>query len=472
MASDALGSKPLFVAADPAGRYLLFASELKALYAHGAVKPDVDPEALATFLIAGCLTAPFAIQPGVTKLLPSELLTFGVAGAFDRRHYSQQRHQFQREASTFDGWAALLREEVTAAVNRSARSSTPVAVLQSGGTDSNVVMASLRLAGIEPRAFSLNYTGSDSDTNWAAQMASEIGVARQEIAIRPEDADPETLVRLLSLHDEPVDGSRALTQYYLCRSIQEAGLNSALGGDSSESLFGWSKGWTTFSEGIRTGQDSDALIQKNQENARFFQFGELRRLLIHPPEPLEALPGRCAIAYRPCFDEGSPYDLITGLAFLSWPFTRPGVNMHGISRHAGIDVRPAFRDRRLLEFSRTIPVEFRCAGDDGIDRALLIAAFAAQCPSLSEPRPKSAFPALPLRDPAFSKIQASVLRGVQGLKRFEMFNPRTIDRQVEKFQRNNSPKATAATVRIWLLFGLYVWLEKHIGNQDPLSSLV
>jgi asparagine synthase (glutamine-hydrolysing) len=66
LARDRLGKKPLYYA--QRGARLTFASELKALVAHGGVPRELDREALVQYLAVEYVPAPRSIYAGIAKL--------------------------------------------------------------------------------------------------------------------------------------------------------------------------------------------------------------------------------------------------------------------------------------------------------------------------------------------------------------------------------------------------------------------
>ena len=76
LARDRFGEKPLFVQRNPDG--LAFASELSALVATGARTPDLDLDAMDTYMVLGYVAGPSTIVKGIMQLPPGHLLTLGV----------------------------------------------------------------------------------------------------------------------------------------------------------------------------------------------------------------------------------------------------------------------------------------------------------------------------------------------------------------------------------------------------------
>ena len=85
LARDRLGKKPLYYA--QRGDRLIFGSELKALFAHGAVGRELDPEALVQYLACEYVPAPSSIVKEVRKLPAAHLAIFDASGLRLRRYW-------------------------------------------------------------------------------------------------------------------------------------------------------------------------------------------------------------------------------------------------------------------------------------------------------------------------------------------------------------------------------------------------
>ncbi|HMI95498.1 MAG TPA: hypothetical protein VK479_03235, partial [Micropepsaceae bacterium] len=73
LARDRLGKKPLYYTL-AGGRYLLFASELKALLVHPMVEKRLDPAAVDDYFAFGYVPDPTTIYQGIFKLPPAHHL--------------------------------------------------------------------------------------------------------------------------------------------------------------------------------------------------------------------------------------------------------------------------------------------------------------------------------------------------------------------------------------------------------------
>src|SRR6185436_1797974 len=114
---DPMGIKPLYwtVLRDPehGGEIVLFASELRALLATGAVARRLDPAAVASFLWHGFVVGPHTIVEGVHLLPAASVLTLtqdaarGAANARATRTYWQMPSSHDRVATAADVRAEL-----------------------------------------------------------------------------------------------------------------------------------------------------------------------------------------------------------------------------------------------------------------------------------------------------------------------------------------------------------------------------
>ena len=75
IARDRLGIKPLYYKLTP--ERLLFGSEIKAMLAHGGIRPEFNRAALPEYLAFGYLSGEESFYNGILKLLPGHTMTIG-----------------------------------------------------------------------------------------------------------------------------------------------------------------------------------------------------------------------------------------------------------------------------------------------------------------------------------------------------------------------------------------------------------
>ncbi|EGO64787.1 asparagine synthase (glutamine-hydrolyzing) [Acetonema longum] len=248
LARDRIGVKPLFYA--QRGKALLFASELKALLAHPAVKPAIDREGLAEVLMLGPARTPgHGIFRDVYELKPGHSLVYNREGLFIEQYWKlvSQPHEDSFETTT-----AKIREILLDAVERQLVSDVPLCTLLSGGLDSSTITAIAALAykreGRAPiHSFAVDYVDNDqyflpdsfqpnADRPWARKVADYYQTDHTEIMIdTPELA--EVLEDAAIARDLPGMADVDTSLYLFSREIKKHA-TVGLSGECADEVFG------------------------------------------------------------------------------------------------------------------------------------------------------------------------------------------------------------------------------------------
>ena len=187
LARDAIGVRPLYWTR--AGETFVFASEIKALLAHPAVRARPDDDVLASLLLDGPPDArgatPFA---DVFSLLPAH------AAVLTRGHLAVRRYwdfdvTREERTQTFGECAEGFREHFERAVRRRLRSAQPAAVSVSGGLDSSSVFCSAlglarrdpALPGVEGVAFVVADGGPADEREFLGEIERAHGVRIERV---------------------------------------------------------------------------------------------------------------------------------------------------------------------------------------------------------------------------------------------------------------------------------------------------
>ena len=239
---DPLGIKPLYYGW--MGQTFLCGSELKALRAHPAFRPEVDRGALTLYLRYGYVPAPYAIYQGVYKLLPGCMLTLGSPS--DRpspvAYWSAKEIAERGVAQPFRGSDQeaveqldhLLREEV----RRHMVADVPLGAFLSGGIDSSTVVALMQAQSTQPvRTFSIGFHEGDyNEAVYARAVANHLGTDHTELYVTPAEAQA-VIPRLPEIYDEPfADSSQIPT--FLVSQLARTQVTVSLSGDGGDELFG------------------------------------------------------------------------------------------------------------------------------------------------------------------------------------------------------------------------------------------
>jgi len=174
---DRFGIKPLYFSRQ--GGAFLFGSEAKALFATGALRPELDPSALRDALTG---FTPDSIFLGVDVVLPGCYLRVNLAaGTHEMVQYwdldldpgaAGPPPRDQEEA------AALVRQALEEAIHHRMRSDVPLGVYLSGGIDSAVVAATVsRLSPGRIKVFTVSFPelGPLDESPLAERLAERVG---------------------------------------------------------------------------------------------------------------------------------------------------------------------------------------------------------------------------------------------------------------------------------------------------------
>jgi asparagine synthase (glutamine-hydrolysing) len=230
---DRTGKKPLFYAQH--GGRLLFASEMKALFAAG-VPIEVDPAGVVGYLAYGYAPQPGTPYLGVRQLLPAHALTLDHDRAPQtKRYWSFDFQQRGPRPGEFEA-AARVRELLTEAVRKRLVADVPVGAFLSGGLDSTIVVGLMARLGHKVRSFSIGFEGDPryDETHFARIAARAFGTDHTEFRVGPSDFG--LIEKLIWHHDGPFGDSSAIPTYVVSRLTREK-VTVALTGDGGDELF-------------------------------------------------------------------------------------------------------------------------------------------------------------------------------------------------------------------------------------------
>lgn len=258
LARDPLGVKPIYYAT-PKPCTLLFASEIKALCAHSAMRREPDFEVLQQHLAYCHSASDRTALKGVRRLEPGSLLRWR---SHSRSHETARFHAWpagQPEDGQKDDAGGPLRELIRAGVARQMVSDVPLGVLLSGGLDSSFIGAiAARVSGRQLQCYTTTYSSkgrqldpAHEDLRYARLMARELGTELREIELEPKVA--ELWPRLIWHLDEPIADPAAIASYLLCQLARSVGTKVLLSGQGGDELFcGYPRYWAMRrSHGLR-----------------------------------------------------------------------------------------------------------------------------------------------------------------------------------------------------------------------------
>ncbi|MGB3921688.1 MAG: asparagine synthase (glutamine-hydrolyzing) [Minisyncoccia bacterium] len=238
LARDRMGKKPLYWSL--AGKTLVFASELKGLFAHPQIKKELNLESLNKYLALDYVPTPHSIIKGVEKLEPATYLVFR-NGVIRKETFWQP--DFSAKEITLDEATSGLDKILSESVKDRLISDVPLGVFLSGGLDSSTVAYyASRAAANRINTFSVRFEDDTFDESHHARgVAKFLGTEHHEETLTERDA-LYLVPKIADSIDEPLADASFLPTYLLSRFTKES-VTVALGGDGADELFA---GYPTF----------------------------------------------------------------------------------------------------------------------------------------------------------------------------------------------------------------------------------
>lgn len=240
---DRVGICPLFWSRQ--GDTIYFASEIKALFASGAVRPEADPRGLDHLFTFFALSSRRTVFKGVQSLEPGhylkvELPNGRAAGSVVERKYWD--FDFPDWGDEVDGDLPHLVDSFQSVFERAVdirlRADVPVVGYLSGGVDSAFVMATAtRVAGRALPSFTLRIPKEDLDeVDEAMEAAHAIGL-NPSVVQAGSDLITDSYPALTRAAESPVLDTSCAALLALSREVRSQGYKVVLTGEGADEGF-------------------------------------------------------------------------------------------------------------------------------------------------------------------------------------------------------------------------------------------
>jgi asparagine synthase (glutamine-hydrolysing) len=237
LARDRAGEKPLYWAAHRQG--VMFASELKALFADPMFPRELDANGFDAYLAFGYVPHDLCLVRGVRKVPPAHFaeVSLDSGGIRVERYWhlpAPESCPTGDPEELVERLGGLMRD----AVSEQLQADVPVAVLLSGGTDSSLVTACAAQVSTHPvQTFSVGFPGAGAfdERPHAARVARHFATRHTELEVTPASLD--LLDELAWHYDEPIADSSMIPTFLLSRLVSRH-VKAVLGGDGADELFG------------------------------------------------------------------------------------------------------------------------------------------------------------------------------------------------------------------------------------------
>lgn len=243
---DRPGICPLFWATLPHGG-IAFASEMKALFRHPDVRPELDPGGVEQVLTLWSNVPPRTVFRGVFELPPGCLMTVAREGCATRRYWGfrfpDARGHEERPVSE---WTSRVEETLSDAVRIRLRADVPVGAYLSGGLDSSLVAALVRRDHANRlKTFSVGFEDAAFDERaWQRTMAERLGTEHHSVTVAGRDIGA-TFADVVRHAEKPLTRTAPAPLFRLSALVREQGFRVVLTGEGADEVFG---GYDIFKE--------------------------------------------------------------------------------------------------------------------------------------------------------------------------------------------------------------------------------
>ncbi|HWQ34186.1 MAG TPA: asparagine synthase (glutamine-hydrolyzing) [Blastocatellia bacterium] len=496
LARDRFGVKPLYYTLRDDGA-IFFASEIKALLAARAVKPELNYDGLSDYAANHATSGDETLFRGIRRLPPGHTLIWEDGQVQLERYWELS---FSKPAHTLSEieYVAQFSELFREAVELRLMADVPLGMFLSGGIDSSAIAAVMSELVSEPvKTFSVAFAEREAnELEYARLVAKEFGTEHHEVVVTPEEFFA-ALPELIYHEDEPLAHPSSVALYFVSRLAAQHVKVVLTGEGSDELLAGYSRYRTTlwnlacgrfyhrhFPESLR--QLVEARLVGRVKNARLRQrlsrtflslppgltslyfdnfavFSRAMQQRLFTPETLERMEERNP--YRTAFDRLSESDAETLLdqllaADLKTYLHELLMKQDQMSMAASIESRVPFLDHKLAEFVAQLPTRMKLRGLT--TKYILRAAMRDRLPPAILKRRKMGFP-VPvgawLRG-QFSHLADEYITGARARAR-GIFNPEFVSELVQRHRAGEDH-----TERLWALVNFEMWQRRFMDGEE------
>ena len=492
LARDHSGIKPLYFARQ--SNHIYFGSEMKAIFAHGAIRRVLNEQALEDYLSLNYVPGAQTLIRGIEKLPAGHYLEWQAGAARIYRYWtlnttpdaSWTSHDAERRLDSL--LQSSVREQMVA--------DRPLGIWSSGGLDSSTVLHyAAQQSSARLNTFSVGFGARCCDeTPYFRLMAEQYGTTHHEMQLAPGPHLLNAIQEFATYSDEPNADAGALPVWFL--SQMTAGTATvALSGDGGDELFG---GYLTYMA------DQAArplrLIPRAARKAGLrllcaalpcsakkisFEY-KLKRLLegslmqpddahlfwngaFTPAQKCELL-GRKS--WGPNLFHALPEAHATGALnrymFLDQKYYLTDNILAKVDRMSmahSLEVRPPLLDHRIVEFAASLPQNLKIRGTE--QKLVLRRLMRGKLPDSILRRPKKGFD-IPAHD-WFRGFLRPLLEDTVNRQTIEasgLFNFAATERLI----RDHMNRRINAGYQLWGLLTLFLWLKRWDVEIAPVED--
>ncbi|MDY6934882.1 MAG: asparagine synthase (glutamine-hydrolyzing) [Spirochaetota bacterium] len=246
LARDRVGIRPLFYSILNDGS-LLYASEMKAIFCHPGIKPELDPHGIDQIFSFWVNIPPRTVFKDINELAPGHFLTVSQGGIKSYKFWDYQypdERDFEDKPLSY--YVERLNEKLYDAVTIRLRADVPVAAYLSGGIDSSIITSLVKkYHNNDLITFSVAFHDADYDERpYQMEMVDFLNTDHRII-----EADYNNIGNAYSdvvwYAEKPMIRTAPAPLYLLSGLVRDNNIKVVLTGEGADEMFG---GYNIFKE--------------------------------------------------------------------------------------------------------------------------------------------------------------------------------------------------------------------------------
>ena len=249
LARDRVGIRPLFYTQTEDNTFL-FGSEIKTLFEHPDVKPEIDPVSMSQVFTFWSTITPRTIFKRIFELAPGHFMKIShgktVIQSFWSLKFPVEKDAFFK--GTINEAAEELEKLLTDAVRIRLRADVQVAAYLSGGLDSSATTALIKKVAPETlQTFSIGFEDGEFDeTPYQQEVSKYLGTRHTAFTCTRQDIG--TYFPQVIWHSEiPILRTAPVPMFCLSKKVRENNIKVVITGEGADEMLA---GYDIFKEGI------------------------------------------------------------------------------------------------------------------------------------------------------------------------------------------------------------------------------
>ena len=463
LARDPFGVRSLYYTEH--GGVFYFASELKQLLAIPSLPVEADPIALHKYLTFSFVPGEDVPVLGIRRLLPGRLAHYA-AGRLDITPYFTLKEELdprleeQKQAVRYIG--KLCKEAIEKRLN----GEREVGLYLSGGIDSSAIAVWLREAGVDVRAFTLDFGERSLEKPQALQVAEKLGLPLELVRVGGEDLEP-VLMEMVWKLDLPFGDAVTGPLYLMGKAARAAGMTTIFNGEGGDQLFG---GWT--SKPMVSAEIYAGLYGEDSREELYLQsyhrfYGLEDELYTAAFRERVGAPGQRRALLRPYLESDQAETFLNRIRLADIALKGSQNILPRAERLGnawGLDVRVPLFDRALAEASFRLPPQLKLHG--AAEKYILKLILQNQLPREIVWRRKYGM-SVPATDWVLGPLAGMMqdLLGRESVERRGLWQSEYVERLRLGYNQPNETRRRRLGERLWALAMLEAWMRVFIDGR-------